>query len=296
MDWDKLKVFHAVAEAGTFTGAGIALGLSQSSVSRQIAGLEESLGVVLFHRHSRGLLLTEQGETLLETAREIFSKLAMAEATLSEGRDKPSGPLVITTTVAFASVWLTPRLRDFKRRYPDIRLTLVTADGPLDLGMREADVAIRMGTPSQPDLIQRHLMTVHSHIYASPGYLEEYGAITTLDDLSRQRLITYGEGPLGSIANPNWLLSRAHDSDGRRHVVLETNNIYCILQAVASGLGIAALPDYIARDSTEVVRVLPDVQGPSFDAYFVYAEELRHSKRIAVFRDFLLEQVAGWIY
>lgn len=294
MDWDKLRVFHAVAEAGSFTKAGRALRLSQSAVSRQVSSLEKSLGVALFHRHARGLLLTEQGETLYETARDVFAKLAMTEAAISEGRDAPSGPLVITTTIAFASLWLAPRLGAFNRLYPDIRLTLMTSDDPLDLSMREADAAVRMGPPTQPDLIQRHLMTVHSHVYASHAYLKRYGPIRTPEDLTRQRLIIYGEGPLSSIASANWLLTRAEDPDARNRVVLQANNIYCILQAVESGIGIAVLPDYLARDRRQLERVLPDFQSPSFDAYFVYAEELRHSKRIAVFRDFLLKEVADW--
>jgi DNA-binding transcriptional LysR family regulator len=108
MDWDKLRVFHAVAEAGSFTHAGEALNLSQSAVSRQISALEESVSMPLFHRHARGLILTEQGELLFRTAREVFAKLAMAEGLISESKDRPKGPLKITTTVAFGSVWLTP--------------------------------------------------------------------------------------------------------------------------------------------------------------------------------------------
>ena len=296
MDWDKLRVFHAVAEAGSFTHAGELLHLSQSAVSRQVAALERSLAVVLFHRHSRGLILTEQGETLYATTRDIYAKLAMTEANLSGGRDRPEGPLTISTTNAFGTIWLTPRLRAFNQLYPGIDLKLKTSDDALDLSMREADVAIRMGTPTQPDLIQRHLMTVHSHIYASPSYLEEFGPIESADDLLTQRLIVYGEGPLSDIASPNWLLRRSGEAASRHLVVLEVNNIYCILRAVESGLGISALPDYVARERPNIRQILPELQGPSFDAYLVYAEELRHTKRIGVFRDFLLNQIAAWNY
>ena len=296
MDWDKLRVFHAVTEAGSFTRAGDLLHLSQSAVSRQVAALERSLSVVLFHRHSRGLILTEQGETLYATARDIYAKLAMTEANLSGGRDRPEGPLTISTTNAFGTIWLTPRLCAFNQLYPGIDLKLKTSDDALDLSMREADVAIRMGTPTQPDLIQRHLMTVHSHIYAAPSYLEKFGPIESADDLLTQRLIVYGEGPLSDIASPNWLLRRSGEAVSRHLVVLEVNNIYCILRAVESGLGISALPDYVARERPNILQILPELQGPSFDAYLVYAEELRHTKRIGVFRDFLLNQIAAWNY
>ena len=296
MDWDKLRVFHAVAEAGSFTHAGELLHLSQSAISRQVAALERSLSLILFHRHSRGLILTEQGETLYTTTRDVYAKLAMTEANLSGGRDRPEGPLTIATTNAFGTIWLTPRLRAFYQLYPGIELKLKTSDDTIDLAMREADVAIRMGTPTQPDLIQRHLMTVHSHIYAAPSYLEEFGPIEGADDLLTQRLIVYGEGPLSDIASPNWLLRRGGEAESRHRVVLEANNIYCILRAVESGLGISALPDYVARERSNIRQILPELQGPSFDAYLVYAEELRHTKRIGVFRDFLLSQVAAWKY
>ena len=182
MDWNRLRIFQTVAEHGSFTRAGDILELSQSAVSRQIAALEKSLGAVLFHRHSRGLLLTEQGEALYRTVREVSAKLAMTEAQIADSRDRPSGPLKITTTVAFASVWLTPRIRTFNSLYPEIKITLLTSDDLLDLSMREADVAIRMVEPTEPDLVRRHLMTVHSHIYAAPDYLARFGPIETMDD------------------------------------------------------------------------------------------------------------------
>ena len=294
MDWNRLRIFQTVAENGSFTRAGDMLELSQSAVSRQIAALEKSLGVVLFHRHSRGLLLTEQGEALYRTAREVSAKLAMTEAQIVDSRDRPSGPLTITTTLAFGSVWLTPRLHAFHNLYPEIVITLLTSDDLLDLSMREADVAIRMREPTEPDLIRRHLMTVHWHIYASPDYLESFGPIETVDDLARQRLIIYGQGPLTALFNPDWLIGISGNPRADGRIVLEANNIYCLRQAVESGLGIGALPDYVASGSRRLQRILPDLQGQPFNAYFTYAEELRYSKRIGVFRDFLLNEVANW--
>ena len=294
MDWNRLRIFLTVAEHGSFTRAGDILELSQSAVSRQIAALEKSLGAVLFHRHSRGLLLTEQGEALYRTVREVSAKLAMTEAQITDSRDRPRGPLKITTTVAFASAWLTPRIPTFNNLYPEISITLLTSDDLLDLSMREADVAIRMIEPTEPDLVRRHLMTVHSHIYASPDYLAEFGPIETVDDLARQRLIIYGQGPLTPIANPDWLIAISGDPRAEGRIVLEVNNIFCMREAVESSLGIAALPDYAVWGSQRLQRVLPEYQGRPFDAFFTYAEELRYSKRIGVFRDFLLGEVARW--
>ncbi len=291
MDWDKLRVFHAVAEAGSFTHAGETLNLSQSAVSRQISALEESLNVPLFHRHARGLILTEQGELLFRTARDVFGKLAMTEALLAESRESPQGPLKITTTVAFGSLWLTPRVREFIELFPDIQLSLILDDGELDLAMRQADIAIRMMPPRQPELIQRHLVSMHYHLYASPEYLERCGAPQTVDDLDTHALVVYGEDARLPVPNINWLLDIGRPTGEPRKPILRINSVYGIYRAVQSGLGIAALPDYLSRDADNLVEVLPDLRGPSFDAYFVYPEELRHSKRIAVFRDFLVRKI-----
>ncbi len=292
MDWDKLRIFHAVAEAGSFTHAGEALNLSQSAVSRQIGTLESGLGVALFHRHARGLILTEQGELLFETTKEVSHKLVMTEAMLGESKERPRGPLKITTTVAFGSIWLTPRMKEFTELYPDIRVNLVLDESERDLSMREADVAIRMVPPRQPDLIQRHLMTMHFHVYASPEYLKKYGTPGKPEDLADHMLIVYGEDMEPPVANVNWLLEAGRKPNDRDRALLKVNNIYGIYRAVQSGVGIASLPDYTIRQASQLVRILPELEGPSYDAYFVYPAELRHSKRIVVFRDYLIRKIA----
>jgi DNA-binding transcriptional LysR family regulator len=295
MDWDKLRVFHAVAEAGSFTRAGEALNLSQSAVSRQVSSLEESLNVTLFHRHARGLIVTEQGELLFRTVREVFAKLAMAEAQLTESRERPKGTLKVTATIGLGSTWLAPRIGEFIEIYPDVSVDLVLEDRELDLSMREADVAIRLQRPTQSDLIQRRLMTVHTHLYGAPTYLDRYGLPERPADLDKHRLIAYGENTTPPVPTLNWILLAGIEEDDqapRRKAVLQVNNVYGMLRAVESGLGLASLPDYIGSLSPTLRRVLPDLEGPSFTAYFVYPEELRTSKRVAVFRDFLLRKVA----
>ncbi len=292
MDWDKLRIFHAVADAGSFTHAGEALHLSQSAVSRQISALEESLGLPLFHRHARGLILTEQGELLYRTARDVLGKLMMAEAQLRESKDKPEGPLKITTTVAFGSVWLTMRIKEFLDRYPDIEVSLVLADNELDLSMREADVAIRMIPPKQPDLIQRHLMTMRYMVFASPEYLKKYGMPKTPEDLDNHRIVVFGDDAQPPVPNLNWLLEAGASPERPRRPILKLNSIFGIFRTVQTGLGIGALPDYLSRESSNLVEILPEIRGPSIDAFFVYPEELRHSKRVMVFRDFLVRRIA----
>ena len=281
MDWDKLRVFHAVAEAGSFTHAGEALNLSQSAVSRQISALEESLNVPLFHRHARGLILTEQGELLFRTAREVFAKLAMAEALLTESKDRPQGPLKITTTVAFGSTWLTPRMREFLDLYPEIQVDLVVDDRELDLSMREADVAIRMSPPRQPDLIQRHLVTVQMHIYAAPDYIKKHGMPQDAGGSRQAPLIVYGEETRPPVPDVNWLLdvgakpATAPRADPHRQQCLchPARGAERARPRRAAGI-------HGPGSTANLVRVLPELEGPRIEAYFVYPEELRTSKRI----------------
>ncbi|MFC0387802.1 LysR family transcriptional regulator [Muricoccus vinaceus] len=292
LDWDKLRVFHAVAEAGSFTHAGDTLNLSQSAVSRQIQALEESLAVPLFHRHARGLILTEQGETLNKTVREVFAKLAMTEALLTESRERAAGRLKVTTTTGFGSTWLAPRLEKFLKMHPEVTVTLLLDDTELDLAMREADLAIRMHPPRQPDLIQRHIATFGWKVVGSPDYLRGAGMPARAEDLDAHRLIIYGDyrPPVDDI---NWLAEAGRRPGSPRRAVVEVNSLTAMLRAVRSGLGLAALPDYMGEDLAELVPVLPELKTPKIEAFFVYPEEMRNSKRVAVFRDFLVAELAG---
>lgn len=292
MDWDKLRIFHAVAEAGSFTHAGEALNLSQSAISRQISTLEESLGVSLFHRHARGLLLTEQGELLQKAAKEIFGKLSMIEGQLVDSKQLPEGPLRITTTEFIGSTWLAPRLSDLRAAHPGIQLTLLLDDRILNLGMREADAAIRLYKPEQPDLIQRQLASIRFHIYAARSYIEKHGMPKDVKDLRNHTLIGYPEGTPAPFADQNWLFRVAGVDPHESQNLLMMNSLYAIHRAVEGGAGLATLPDYLSADSRgELVRVLPDAAPAEVEMYFVYPEERRHSQRIAIFRDFLLKHV-----
>jgi DNA-binding transcriptional LysR family regulator len=293
MDWDKLRIFHAVAEAGSFTHAGETLNLSQSAISRQISALEQSINVPLFHRHARGLKLTEQGEDLYLTAHDVFHKVAMTVARLTESKEQAEGPLKITTTVGFGSVWLTPRIKEFMDLYPEIDVTILLDYDDLDLAMREADVAIRLTPPRQPDLVQRHLMSIHYKVYASPEYLQEHGMPKTPEELDNHNLVTFGDevGDQTDLLPALNFLQGAGAKGKRRKPVLQVNNIYGIYRAVRSGVGIGALPDYFIEGSVNLVHILPELQSPQTEVYFVYPEELRQSARIAVFRDFLVRKI-----
>ena len=292
MDWDKLRVFHAVAEAGSFTHAGDTLNLSQSAVSRQISALEENLQVSLFHRHARGLILTEQGESLNRTVRDVFAKLAMTEALLTESKEKPTGRIKVTTTVGFGSHWLASRVGGFLASYPDVTMTLLLDDSDLDLAMREADVAIRMHPPKQPDLVQRHLMTIRWNITASPDYLAGHGTPQRPEELDDHALVLFGDYR-PPVADINWLAQAGRRAGSPRRAALEVNSMHAMAMAVRSGVGIAALPNWMTEETAGLTVILPDLKPPKVDVFFVYPEELRNSKRVAVFRDFLLTEIQG---
>ncbi|MBI3436441.1 MAG: LysR family transcriptional regulator [Proteobacteria bacterium] len=296
MDWDKLKVFHAAAEAGSFTHAGEQLGLSQSAVSRQVGALEQELAVALFHRHARGLILTEQGELLYRTAHEVFMKLEAARTKLTDSREKPNGELKVTTTVGIGVHWLTPRLGEFIDLYPDIRITLITTDEELDLAMREADVAIRLRQPTQPDLIQRKLFSVRFHAYASPEYLKRFGAPRTLEELDAHRIVLLGGNVPTYLQNRRWLVEAARNGKGPRTAHLVINNVLGLMRACQRGLGIALLPDYLVEENGGLVQLLGESETIALDAYFVYPEELKSVARVQVFRDFLVANAQRWTH
>jgi len=298
MDWDKLRIFHAAAHAGSFTHAGETLNMSQSAVSRQVSSLEQDLGVPLFHRHARGLLLTEQGELLYRTARDVMVKLEAVQTHLTDNKEKPSGTLRITTTVGLGSTWLTARINEFVDLFPDMRLELIFDDDELDLGMREADVAIRLRLPTQPDLIQRRLFTVHFHVFASPNYLKRFGTPQGIEDLDDHRIVIYGQHAPAYLRDMNWLETAGRPAGDPRQAVLRVNNVVAIKRAVQAGIGIAILPDYIIDKNSGLVQLLTDLEDkvPSFDTYFVYPLELKNTAKITAFRDFLLSKAVSWSY
>ena len=294
MDWDKLKVFHAAAEAGSFTHAGEQLGLSQSAVSRQVSALEQELNVPLFHRHARGLILTEQGDLLYRTAHDVFMKLEAARTKLTDSREKPNGELRVNTTAGIGVHWLTPRLGEFYDLYPDIRINLITGDEELDLAMREADVAIRLRQPVQPDLIQRKLFSMHFHAYASPEYLKRSGTPHSPQDLDHHRIMVLGGNAPTYLQDVHWLTKVARDGKEPRVPWFVINNVLGLLRACQRGLGIAMLPDYLVEEDGGLVQLFGEIDGVAFEAYFVYPEELKSVARIQVFRDFLVAKAQRW--
>lgn len=296
LDWDKLRVFHAAAEAGSFTHAAETLHLSQSAISRQVSALEHDVGVPLFSRHARGLVLTEQGEMLFRTAHDVLMKLESIKSRLAETKDRPSGVLRVTTTVGLGTGWLTERSKEFLDLYPEINLQLVFTNEELDLTMRQADCAVRLREPSQPDLIQRRLFTVHLHVFAAQAYLDKHGTPKSVTDLDDHRLVTFGEPVPHYLAGLNALETVGKSEGQRRTSVLQINDLMSIMRAVRRGVGLAMLPDYMAGKDSGLVPVLSELEGPSFDTFFVYPEAMKNQAKLKVFRDFMFAKARNWAY
>ncbi|MBF9028039.1 LysR family transcriptional regulator [Rhodobacterales bacterium FZCC0188] len=288
MDWDRLRIFHAVADAGSLTHAGDVLHLSQSAVSRQIRSLEDELNVTLFHRHARGLILTEQGELLFDATRHMAKRLDAAAARIRDSEEEVFGELRVTTTIGFGSLWLAPRLPALYEKYPNLKIDLMLEERVLDLPMREADVAIRMKEPSQADLIRKRLMNIRMRLYASPQYLEQNGVPQTLEDLRDHRLIS--QNATAAQVSSGALLVRQLMSY-EIGSFLTVNNYFGVLQGVIHHLGIGVLPDYLTQDFPNLVRVLDTVESNDVPVFLAYPEELRQSKRIEAFREFVTEEI-----
>ncbi len=288
MDWDKLRIFHAVADAGSLTHAGDVLHLSQSAVSRQIRALEESLGTTLFHRHARGLILTEQGEMLFEATRSISRKLDTTAARIKDSEEHVFGELRVTTTTGFGTMWLVPRLAKLFALYPDLKIDLLLEERVLDLPMREADVAIRMKEPSQADLIRRRLLNIRIRLYATQQYLDNAGEPTDLADLSPHRLIC--QNPTTPQVSSGAALSQTLLARNMASTLM-VNNYFGVLQGVLNHVGIGVLPDYLTHDFPHLVRVLPEVESNEVPVFLAFPEELRGSRRVTAFRDFVLQEI-----
>ncbi|PRY95512.1 DNA-binding transcriptional LysR family regulator [Hasllibacter halocynthiae] len=290
MDWDKLRIFHAVADAGSLTAAGDTLHLSQSAVSRQIRGLEEQLNTTLFHRHARGLILTEQGELLFDATRAMTKRLDAASARIRDSEEEVFGELRVTSTVGFGMLWLAPRLSRLYDRYPDLNLDLILEERVLDLPMREADVAIRMKEPAQADLVRKKLLSIRMALFATREYLDRHGAPEDERQIGQHRLICQHPNAIQVAAGAQ--LVQGLMTHGVPNV-LWVNNYFGVGQAVVNHLGIGILPNYMAGDDPRLIRVLPEVESGEVPVFLAYPEELRSSKRVGAFRDFVTEEITA---
>ena len=289
MDWDKLKIFHNVALDLNISEAAHKMNISHSSISRQISALERELKVSLFKRHARGLTLTEQGKILFKTAHDIFGKIALTEAQLTDSKEKPTGPLKIAATVAFGTTWLAPRIEKFTNSYPDIDVSIIIENKYTDLAQGEADVALRLKEPTQMDLIRFPLYEFQFKIYSSPEYIEKFGIPKDVSELSNHKIVAFGDSVEPSIPDVNCILDLLPKN--KKVKTLFISNMYGVMRAIGGGAGIGALPEYMRISNNNLVPILPTVDTPKTIIYFTYPPELKGSKKIEALRDFLVREV-----
>ena len=295
LDWDKLKTFHAAAQTGSLTAAADKLKISQSAVSRQITALENSLDMPLFHRHARGLTLTEQGHILFKTADDVAVRIARVQSQVIDGRQKPQGVLRVSTPISLGSNWLPSVLPEFLEAYPDIDVQLILEDSEHDLSVFDVDCALRPWPSTQGDVIERKLGQITQSLYASHKYLSEYGAPKSVQDLDNHRIVAFGDLIPKNLHSANWVLKAGRAPGAApRKPALVVNNLHGIMRAAEAGIGIVGIPDYMTVLSKRLVRVLPNVRGEEFDLHFVYPTELRGSVRAKVFREFLTNATKNW--
>ena len=294
-DWDKLKTFHAAAETGSLTAAAERLRISQSAVSRQITALEHQMSTPLFHRHARGLTLTEQGRILYAAADDMAHKAALAVATVKDSRDKPQGTLRVSTPISLGANWLTSVLPEFLKAYPLINVELYLEDEEHDMAAFDVDCALRPWPSTEGDVIERKLGSISQSLYASQSYLAGRPAPQTARDLDDHDIVGFGNLTPGKLRSGNWALTVGRDEgEAPRTPILSVNNLHGIMRAAEAGIGIVGIPDYMVAMSRRLVRILPQVSGDPFDIYFVYPAELRGSVRAKVFRDFLVRVSKNW--
>ena len=288
-DWNQVRAFLAAAQEGSLSAAARALRLTQPTLSRQVTGLEQSLGVTLFQRGHRKLQLTDAGLELLEHVRamaEAANRVSLAASGQSQAIE---GHVCITATEMLATYYLPPILRKLRERAPGIVVEVVASDQVRDLIRREADIAIRHGQPTQPDLIARRIGSLRGRICAARRLLDEVGVPRSFDDLADQDFIGIDdmEGLLQGLAEQGLLLQlkqfRVHTASGN-----------CMIHLIREGLGFGVLPMDTVGIFDDLVAVLPDLFNPQIPVWLVTHQELHTSRRIRVVFDLLAEELQNF--
>lgn len=286
-DWADIRLFLAIFEQGSLIAAAEHLGLTQPTVGRRLSAMEERFGTPLFVRAGRRMQLTDAGKAILDSARRMESEMLAIERNLEAQSTALRGEVTISATEGTGTEWLTPVLRDFHREYPEILLNIQIESRAVDLIHREADIALRLGQPVQPELIARRLVTVGFGLYASQAYLDSAPPLRSLDDLSSHKLIGL-LGPGNRLRETNTF---PITKPLQGNYVYTSNSAAAQLAAAQAGFGIAVFSHRWAAMTGKLTRVLPDYTAASIDMWLVTHEELRYSARIRTTFDFIAARV-----
>ncbi|MET0069849.1 MAG: LysR family transcriptional regulator [Candidatus Thiodiazotropha sp.] len=287
-DWNLARAFLVTAEEGSLSAAARALGLTQPTLSRQVAGLEEELGVALFEKVGRGLELTPSGAELLEQVRTMGDAAVDLKLTAAGQSSTIEGEICISATDLVANLVMPILVQRLGRLHPDIRVELIVSDTLSDLRRREADIAIRALQPADPDLIARKIGDLTGHLYASAHYLEQKGVPRTAEDLGDANFICDKSEMIINI------MAQCGIELTQRNFSITTGSVITQWELVRQGLGIALLPDQLASAEPGFHKVLPDIEPFKGPLWLVVHKELRTSRRVRVVFDFLADELIAW--
>jgi DNA-binding transcriptional LysR family regulator len=285
LDWTALRDFLAVAETGSLSRAALKLGMSQPTLTRRMAALEERLRAELFRRTPRGVELTEAGESVLPAARQMEQEALAVELAVS-GRDAALAGLVrVTATEGIGIHWLTPQLAQFQLAHPAIEIQLLIQNQVLNLLQREADIAVRLSRPVQSDLVARKVGDLAFGLYASREYLAQHGRPETPEDLARHRSVAFDETARW-LTGPGAVLERALSAAS---VAYRANSGQAQLAAIRAGCGVGAAVNFLAGRHPEIEQVLPELEI-ALEIWLITHPAMRRSARIRAVYDFLAQR------
>ncbi len=287
MDWNALKVFLAITESGSLTAAARKLKISQPTLSRKLGNLEQSLDSQLFQRLPRGLVLTEAGESIMQTVQQMENQALNVEKNLTGQNLRLEGNVRLTTTEFIGNFWVTEDLLSFREHYPGISVNLQVDMQVINLVRREADIAVRLGRPDQPDLIAKKLGTFVSYLGASKSYLKENGTPRVFEDLKDHYAIGYSPDMPQNIYTQK-LYSHFH----RENILFTSNSLNTTYEAINNGMGIGIIPDIAATKYPDIQYLLRDKHHLELEVWLVTHAEIQHSARIRALYDFLTENLS----
>ena len=289
---DEMSIFVEVVNGGSFSAAAEALRVTPSAVSKNIARLEDRLGVRLLHRTTRQLSVTEEGEAFYQRCRRILSDIEEAEAEVSSARVEPRGTLRVNSVIHFGLHHLTPMMPDFLARYPQLDIQLTLDDRIVDIVEQGFDVAIRAGFLEDSNLVARRLGGNHRVVVAAPSYLAKHGEPKTPDALSGHNCLLYSQ--LDYLNH--WEFPRA---DGSLQVIeakgnFSANTGEALREAALAGIGVARLATFSIGESLRagaLRHLLPEYTQDGGNVYAVYPHRRHLSSKVRVFVDYLVERI-----
>lgn len=286
INWDGFRYFVAAADGGSLTAAAKKLGSNQSTVGRQIDVLESSLGIKLFQRSVKGLMLTEEGTYILEQSQAMQASVTKVQRTIQGDNEEISGTVRVALPEGLCLEVLTPHLPEFYKDYPSINLILNVSSNTANLTRGEADIAVRLFRPTEANLVAKHLGAMTLGLFASSVYIKTHGVPTTVQALKQHRIISYGD-QLSSLSENQWLL----DNAGTLHRVLSSDNTTTRLKATQAGVGISIQPYIFSQINADLISVLEEIELPEHQVWLAYHNDLRHLGRIRAVLGFISSQL-----